>query len=47
MKIITAKTYTYKFITQANEVVEYDEAVAINYYKKPGPEQFFMQISLK
>lgn len=40
------KTYTYKFITQRNEVVEYDEAVAINYYK-PDQNQFFMQNFIK
>lgn len=40
------KTYTYKFITQRNEVVEYDKAVAINYYK-PGQDKFFMQNFIK
>ncbi|MGE4272777.1 MAG: hypothetical protein ACRKFN_13690 [Desulfitobacterium sp.] len=36
------KTYTYKFITKRNDVVEYDEAAAINYYK-PDQDSFFMQ----
>ena len=40
------KTYTYKFITKRNEVVEYDEAAAINYYK-PDQDRFFMQNFIK
>lgn len=40
------KTHQYKFITNRNEVVAYDKAQAINYYK-PEKEQFFMQNSIK